>query len=479
MFIQPSRSIAARFPGEAGTLARETAASSGVTDSLVATGWALLGASLSWWASAQFAHSFYQMEWINIWFQADQPRVLGNMLDMRGSHRSSVHPIFSILMVPLTNLLLLLGLTPVAAAKALVAGAGGLSAALFYLSMRGLTLSLPIASLLTAGLLASATYLYWFAIVETYPFAALGTSIMLWAVTSWRNRGMLPWALASAATLAITTTNWSFGLAAAFFRLGLRRSIAVSLLAFAMIAGLAVVQRVTFEDAGVFFQPRVLKQESEFLRAERSEFSKAEEARGETPLSVLRSILLYSAVTAHVRVEPVQDGILESVMVRRPDAGASQDWFYQYVKAHVPFIEERVYNILNNQHSPVLDQGWAGLGGMLAWIVLLACGVWGAILHRPGRAAAMAIGAFLLGQIALHLVYGEITFLYAADFFPALLALAAFAFFTPARRLAVVAALAFVILGGISNVTELRSNIAEANSIMQKPLNPVLHGNKH
>lgn len=62
MFIQPSRSIAARFPGEAGTLAGETAASSGVTDSLVATGWALLGASLSWWASAQFAHSFYQME---------------------------------------------------------------------------------------------------------------------------------------------------------------------------------------------------------------------------------------------------------------------------------------------------------------------------------------------------------------------------------------------------------------------------------
>lgn len=133
MFIQPNRSIAARFPGEAGSLDREAAASSGVTDGLVAAGWALLGISLSWWASAQFAHTFYRMEWINIWFQADQPRVLGNMLDMRGSHRSSVHPIFSILTVPLTNLLLLLGMTPVGAARALVAGAGGLSAALFYL----------------------------------------------------------------------------------------------------------------------------------------------------------------------------------------------------------------------------------------------------------------------------------------------------------------------------------------------------------
>lgn len=479
MFIQPSRSIAARFPGKAGILGHQATASSGVTDSLVAAGWALLGASLSWWASAQFSPHFYQMEWINIWFQADHPRVLGNMLDMRGSHRSSVHPIFSILMVPLTNLLLFLGLTPLAAARALMAGAGGLTVALFYLSMRGLTLSLPIAGLLTAGLLVSSTYLYWFAVIETYPFAALGTAIMLWAVTSWRSRKALPWALASAATLAITTTNWSFGLAAAFFRLGLRRSIAVSLLAFAMVAGVAVVQRFTFEDAGVFFQPRVLKQESEFLRSAREEFSQAEAAKGETPASVLRSILLYSAVTAHPRVEPVQDGILESITVRRTDAGASPDWVYQYVKAHVPFIEERVYNLLNNQHSPVLDQGWPGLAGMLGWIVLLACGIWGAILHRPGRPAALAIGAFMLGQIALHLVYGEITFLYAADFFPALLALAAFAFFTPARRLAAVAALAFVILGGFSNVAELRNSIAEANSITQKPLNPVLHGNKH
>ena len=112
-------------------------------------------------------------------------------------------------------------------------------------------------------------------------------------------------------------------------------------------------------------------------------------------------------------------------------------------------------------------------------IVMAVVGWYVPALAIPGAIIGLVLGlvnAFKHSQDAWSSVGA---FGLTLSILSALLALAAFAFFTPARRLATVAALAFVILGGISNVTELRGNIAEANSIMQKPLNPVLHGNKH
>jgi hypothetical protein len=78
---------------------------------------------------------------------------------------------------------------------------------------------------------------------------------------------------------------------------------------------------------------------------------------------------------------------------------------------------------------------------------------------------ALTLGAFLAGQIALHLIYGEITYLYVAHVWPSLVALAAFSYFTRARNAVIAAAALFVICGGIANMKAFNEASALARNI--------------
>ena len=88
---------------------------------------------------------------------------------------------------------------------------------------------------------------------------------------------------------------------------------------------------------------------------------------------------------------------------------------------------------------------------------MLSAGVWGGVVYRPGRRVFLALSTFGLGQVALHLAYGDVIFLYALHFFPILLAIAAFGWFSPARLLSFFAALVFLVAGGLSNLQQFRA----------------------
>jgi hypothetical protein len=81
-----------------------------------------------------------------------------------------------------------------------------------------------------------------------------------------------------------------------------------------------------------------------------------------------------------------------------------------------------------------------------------------------------AVSVFLLGQFALHAVFGEVTFLYSANFFPALVLFTAFSWFSPLRIPAIVAAFAFVVAGGASNYTQFEAATRLANAILVRQL---------
>jgi len=94
----------------------------------------------------------------------------------------------------------------------------------------------------------------------------------------------------------------------------------------------------------------------------------------------------------------------------------------------------------------------AGIAAVLGWLGLLALGLWGMARRSALPRLSLAVGLVLLGQFALHLVYGDGAFLYAAHYVPLLVIVAAFASTTPARWIALGLAALVIVAGGINNV---------------------------
>src|SRR3546814_2375620 len=90
--------------------------------------------------------------------------------------------------------------------------------------------------------------------------------------------------------------------------------------------------------------------------------------------------------------------------------------------------------VVTNQFAPLGRWGVAGTVAAAAWLVLLAGGVAGTLADRQRRPIGLALGLFLASKILFHSVYGEITFLYAADIAAAALAFAALGWFSPYRK---------------------------------------------
>ena len=391
------------------------------------------GIGLAIAALAQSALSAALFQHMDTYFQADPPRVLESMFDRmsEASDRSVVHPAFSILTWPLGQALTAFGMTQLAAAKAMVLTCAAATPMLLYFAFRALGLPLTAAALFVGVLLASATFIHWFAMVDTFAFGAASVSLMILVLTRARPESSLLWIVSSALTLAVTTTNWGIGLAASFVRLPWRVFLVRSTAVLGLIAILSLAQTLVFPHARLFFDLSVLAKEKQFVQLER-------EASGGapwTPTSNLRSAIVTSAVAPTPTV--FQGG-----------------------------YEPTTYDFVNNQYSSLGSTPKPGLAAIACWLLLLAIGAWGLLLHRPARRVGLALGAYLAMQLMLHLFYGDLTFLYAGNFFPALLGIAAFGWFTPARRVSLALAAGFVVLAGVSNAQVFQVAAGLANGIV-------------
>ena len=368
-------------------------------DYWIAAALGFIGAVIAVWACAAF-NSRVNDYW-NIYFHADPNRILTDTSlrpSLGFSRKGGVHPIFSILMLLPLQALGAIGLSQLTAFTILLVISDAMSVGIFYFAMRGLGLSIPAAVGFAGALMTSAAFVHWTPFVETFSFALLAGVAMLLVATSCRYSLVL-WTLGSAGTLSVTITNWVLGLAAAFFRLPPRKFVLVSTAAFVLVAVGALIQRAIMPPAPVFFNPRVIFQEKAFTQIELEKhglqrWSLADDAR---------SVLLTSAVAPPPRLEDDP----------------------------TPF---GVFRLVTNQHSPPTES-LVGAGAIVCWIFLLGVGLWGAWRTLSHRAVALAVGSFALFQLAMHLVYGEITFLYALNFFPALLTLAAFGWLNSATQI--------------------------------------------
>ena len=196
---------------------------------------------------------------------------------------------------------------------------------------------------------------------------------------------------ADAFSLGITVTNWMSGIAATIARLPVQKATSLLLSSLVIVGVLFGGQKALFPSSNmpVFLKPFNAK-------AEVVAFSGNPYSGGRG--AALRGILFHGMVAPAIRFHP---------------SGG---------------------RMLTFQMSGLGSSGKLGLVATALWATLMTAGVVSLFACRMATATRLAFGAVLLGQLALHTIYGDEAFLYDLHVTPLLVILAALTTLTRANR---------------------------------------------
>lgn len=399
------------------------------TDWMIAAAVGIIAACVILWNHAAIDPAVYRT--YNIFFQADPPRVISNLTE-RWSHyqnRNVAHPLFSILGLSAVKAAGLVGIAPMQAIAALLAAMAAISAGAFLLAMRGLGMAMKPALGFTAAYVSGAAFLHWYAFPETYAASGMTVVLMIAILTCARGSALWLWTLGSAASLSMLLTNWSIGLAAGIVRLRWNRFLMVTIVALAGVAALSFVQHKVLHNARFFLDPVGIAREHTFSGPQMQKLGMRW-----SPGASFRNALATPAIV------PVPEVVTEPT-------------------------ESGPFTMVTNQFVPLANLGIAGGLALFAWIVLIVAGAQAAVSLPHLRRIGLPLIAFIAFQAAFHTIYGEIAFLYAADTLPAMMALAALGWFSPARKIVLAALLLFVGTASITNERRFLQAAAMAHDI--------------
>ncbi|MGH7176839.1 MAG: hypothetical protein ACREJC_05610, partial [Tepidisphaeraceae bacterium] len=335
------------------------------------------------------------------YFQSDVQRVYHNMASVTSNqYRTKVHPLFPIIAHPIyVGVVKALRLDVVHNFGAGLLASRIVSSIVAAVTMAAMFALLRIVSLrrldavifCLLGAVCSFS-VFWFSVPECYPWGALSVLIALIVVAVDCRRPLSAWWywLASGLTLAFTTTNWMVGWLALFSKYPWRRVLQWSINIFFVVTVLWSVQRLIFRSSRYFTEI-----------GEERKYVMNRDSGG--PRGVARSFFYHTVVMPKLVYLPGD----------RPDA----------------------LNKINmtTQLSGIGSTGLVGHVAAVAWALLLIAGLYGWLTIPDFWTWKVVLLLSLLGQLTLHLLYGDETFLYAAHFGPMLIALAALGARTPLR----------------------------------------------
>jgi hypothetical protein len=394
-----------------------------------------LAAAVCWVCSAETPRTLLSVRSLDAYFEADVGRVFSNLTDPDGRHRTSVHPLFSLVGFTLTRALgATFGLDRFDAVRLFQVLCSVLPPALLYLFGRGVGLRRADAVLLGAALCASGAFVFWCAVPETYMLGAasalLPAAFLAWLAPGAPVRTLTLVALC-AASFSITVTNLAAGVLVA-----LRSRVwkAVPMIVYHSVAATVMVWGLQYM----------------LIPSARFPLDFMEERR---------------------YVVSQGGGLLSHAL------GVVTTFFSHAMVTPTPQVLERADRVLGmqvtvQQSLPPLTA--AGIAALLGWGVALALGAVGAIRMFRERPVVAVLLLFLAFQLVLHLAYGEITFLYVLHWTPFLLAVAGLGLLGKYRNIARAALVVFTVCAAINNFTQLRSTmnaIATAASD-RRPPNP-------
>ncbi|HEY8106252.1 MAG TPA: hypothetical protein VIE46_09100 [Gemmatimonadales bacterium] len=360
------------------------------------------------------------------WFESDASRIAWEMSNPGVDHaRGAVHPLYSLITTPpVLALQDWLGWPQPRATGAIVIVAAGLWGMALYALLRSLRCRRPDAVLYTLLGLASAGAVFWLPIRDRYVLGSVSIIAPLALIATLAHRTTRTtgrWIVASAGTLAVTVTNWMFGILAAAVLLPVRRALAVTGGAIALVTVCWVAQK-WFVPSTPFFVPTT--EETHYMFRPTADRMR----------SVLRVVAVHSMVAP--RFDRLHEGgnplpLSASLLPPAP-------------------------NQLTMQAVPLGTGGRAGNIATFAWLAALVIGIGTALTRWRDQRIWLVILLGLAGQVALHLVYGEETFLYALHWLPLLVALAAAGTLGPLRPLSLALAGTVLVTAGVNNVAALR-----------------------
>jgi hypothetical protein len=331
----------------------------------------------------------------NFWFEADITRVFSNMTSRESNHyRANVHPLFSLIAYPLASILIGgFKAEPAAAIKITIALVASLWLSTLFLLLRLIGCRQLDAILFSLVGLTSSAAIFWFAVPETYSFGSLSILLGLTfvALTQYYQFPSSWYIAINIMTMGITVTNWMVGILATLVNQTRRRSLWVVLQAFLCVIGLSFAQMLIFSRS----RPPL---------ATRTEMNYIFRPESGGPLQVIKAFIFHTVVMPAVTV------------VERWDQDAHRNWA----------------TLITQNSDPGSGTVW-GMVAVVLWVGLLVLGVWGFLSTSQHPKLRTVLGFTLLGQLGLHIIYGEETFLYALHIAPLLLVLAAFSTLTKAR----------------------------------------------
>jgi hypothetical protein len=345
----------------------------------------------------------------DVWFEGDLPTVFRNLTNRWSDQsRNANHPLFPLFGTVPVGALRKVGLTPFAAVSVFVAAVAGAWAAILYAMLRLSGLRALDATIFTAAGAASAAAMFWLTVPECAAIGSLSVLLALLAAV-FADRGRLGSAaevLASAATLSITVTHWLAGLLLVVRRHPAKQALQITANAFAIVVALWAIQRAVVPSADFFIG-----------YAGHGGFILRPESGG--PVRVVTVLTTHAAVM--------------------PEIGTR--------------VEPKWGEVMTIQRAGLGSGGAIAVAARLAWFGMLACGA-ASLRHLSPTLRLVALGS-LGGQLALHVIYGEETFLYALAAVPLLIVIASAASRSAARRAALLCAVLFICAGGWTNARQL------------------------
>lgn len=365
----------------------------------------------SWGMQARMNPLLLTERMSSMWFEADLWRVYANLTDRQSNHyRLAVHPLFSLALHPLAHFLEDgLRLARPQAVWTLVAGAAGLCAAGLFLVLRQIGCRRLDGLLFTALWAVSSAGLFWMVVPETYLF---GAASILWAFLLLARALRRPVAerwfvLCGLATAGMTVTNWLAGLAAAGAALSWWRALRVALLTVGLLLPLMALQSRLFYGA-----PRlpVSTEEFDFMFVAR-------------PATVVQAFFFHGVLMPELTEATIQKlPGARKLSVQAARLGSASKW---------------------------------GVVGTVAWLGLLGLGGVGLWAGPAPLRFRAVLGLCLAGQLGLHLLYGDETFLYACHYAPLLVLAAALSSLTRWRPWARAAVIVLIPCAAMNNALQL------------------------
>jgi hypothetical protein len=378
------------------------------------------GAGLSLFLSARIDPRFFNNDAFDVWFEADLPRIFSNMTSTDTYTRSDLHPLFELIVFPPTRIFTWLGFSPETAVRCTLAAICGAWTSFLFLTLRAIGCRGLDALIFTMVGLSSASALFFFAVPETFLVGSITMMIaLIWA--AWDEAGrrsIFVEVLVSAATLSVAVTNWMVGVLSTLYRRRTREALLITATALLAVVVLWSVQKSFFPNSPFFL--------TSTHDAERRDHMFCAEAVG--LMHVAWSFFAHTVVMPAINI------------TERTGSGA--------------------WPILLTQASSPFSSGLIGNIALIAWIGLFIAGVAALLLLPMKPRLRLLLGSALLGQLLLHLIFGNETFLYSPHWLPILIAIAALATLTKWRVPVIAAALVLCGAAAVSNMSQFGESIA-------------------